>query len=84
MSLKGIEPDFSKTALVAPATQEPMVKSLISKVSTVTEPREALLSEDVQNDILAAASSVASGSATPTAAAQKLQSAAAASESGIP
>ncbi len=84
VSLKGIEPDFSKTALVAPATQEPMVKSLISKVSTVTEPREALLSEDVQNDILAAASSVASGSATPTAAAQKLQSAAAASESGIP
>ena len=38
--------------------------------------REALLSADVQNDILAAAQSVASGSATPAAAAAKLQSSA--------
>jgi nicotinamidase-related amidase len=42
----------------------------------VTEPREALLSTDVQNAILAAAQSVATGSASPEDAANTLQKAA--------
>jgi ABC-type glycerol-3-phosphate transport system substrate-binding protein len=75
-SLKGVNPNFGKANLVDRATQETLIKNLIKQVGTVTQPREALLSADVQNDILAAAQSVASGSATPTAAAQKLQSAA--------
>ena len=42
----------------------------------MTEPRESLLSADVQNAILAAASSVATGSASPQDAANTLQQAA--------
>jgi len=75
-SLKGVNPNFGKAKLVSPSTQEAPIEKLIKQVGSVTEPREALLSADVQNDILAAAQSVASGSATPAAAAQKLQSAA--------
>jgi ABC-type glycerol-3-phosphate transport system substrate-binding protein len=75
-SLKGVNPNFAKAKVVDPATQETPIRNLIKQVATVTQPREALLSADVQNDILAAAQSVASGSATPAAAAQKLQSAA--------
>jgi raffinose/stachyose/melibiose transport system substrate-binding protein len=83
-SLKTTEPDFSSVALVDPSVQKAPVEALVKSVGNVTEPREALLSADVQNDILAAATSVASGSATPQAALSKLQSAAAASSSGIP
>jgi len=42
----------------------------------VTEPREALLSADVQTAILAAATSVATGKASPQDAANTLQQAA--------
>ncbi len=66
----------ARPKLVSPATQQSMVSKLIKQTASVTQPREALLSADVQNDILAAAQSVAGGSATPAAAAQKLQSAA--------
>ncbi len=50
-----------------------MVSKLIKQTASVTQPREALLSADVQNDILAAAQSVAgwlghSGSCGPEAA----------------
>jgi ABC-type glycerol-3-phosphate transport system substrate-binding protein len=75
-SLKGIAPDFSTIALVDPTGQKQPVQDLIQKVGTVTEPREALLSTDVQNAILAAAQSVATGKATPQAAATTLQQAA--------
>ena len=73
-SLKGVNPDFGAAKLVSRATEEAPIKKLIEQVAGVTQPREALLSADVQNDILAAAQSVASGSATPAAAAKKLQS----------
>jgi len=75
-SLKGVTPNFNSIALVDPAKQTAPIKSLINQVSTVTEPREALLSTDVQNAILAAASSVATGSASPQDAANTLQQAA--------
>jgi raffinose/stachyose/melibiose transport system substrate-binding protein len=75
-SLKGVTPNFDQIALVDPSKQTAPVKDLITKVGTVTEPREALLSTDVQNAILAAAQSVATGSASPQDAANTLQSAA--------
>ena len=75
-SLKGVSPNFGIAKLVSPSTQKTPIVNLIKQVGSVTQPREALLSADQQNDILAAAQSVASGSATPAAAAQKLQSSA--------
>lgn len=78
-SLRAVSPDFSSIKLVDPTLQLPSTKKLISEVGTVTQPREALLSADVQNAILAAAQSVASGSASPSAAADTLQKAAVAS-----
>ena len=75
-SLKGVTPNFNSIAMVDPAKQTAPIKSLINQVSTVSEPREALLSTDVQNAILAAASSVATGSASPQDAANTLQQAA--------
>ena len=75
-ALKGVTPNFEQIQLVDPAQQQQPIKSLISQVATVTEPRESLLSADVQNAILAAASSVATGSASPQDAANTLQQAA--------
>ena len=65
--------------LVDSASQKAPVQQLMTKVTSVNEPREALLSSDVQNGpggILAAATSVATGHATPQAAADALQKAA--------
>jgi raffinose/stachyose/melibiose transport system substrate-binding protein len=75
-SLKSVSPNFDKIALVNPATQKQPVQDLITKVGSVTEPREALLNADVQNAILAAAQSVATNHATASAAATTLQTAA--------
>jgi ABC-type glycerol-3-phosphate transport system substrate-binding protein len=75
-ALKGVEPDFSTIQLVDPASQKEPVEQLIKKVGDVTEPREALLNADVQTGILAAATSVATGKATPADAAKTLQQAA--------
>jgi raffinose/stachyose/melibiose transport system substrate-binding protein len=75
-SLKGVQPNFDSITLVDPATQKTPVQDLITKVGTITEAREALLGTDVQNAILAAATSVATGKATPQAAADTLQKAA--------
>ncbi len=75
-ALKGVTPDFTTIQLVDPAQQATAVKDLVTKVAGVTEPREALLSTDVQNAILAAAQSVATGSASPQDAANTLQQAA--------
>ncbi|HEY2675107.1 MAG TPA: extracellular solute-binding protein [Rugosimonospora sp.] len=75
-ALASVEPNFNSIQLVEPASQTTPVQSLLSKVKGVTEPREALLSTDVQNAILAAATSVATGKATPQAAAATLQKAA--------
>jgi ABC-type glycerol-3-phosphate transport system substrate-binding protein len=75
-ALKSVEPNFDAIQLVDPASQTKPVQDLVTKVGAVTEPREALLSSDVQNAILAAATSVATGKATPEAAADTLQKAA--------
>jgi ABC-type glycerol-3-phosphate transport system substrate-binding protein len=75
-ALASVEPNFDSIQLVEPASQTTPVQSLLSKVKDVTEPREALLGTDVQNAILAAATSVATGKATPQAAADTLQKAA--------
>jgi raffinose/stachyose/melibiose transport system substrate-binding protein len=75
-SLKSVQPNFGSVTLVDPATQKAPVQDLITKVGSVNEPREALLSADVQTGILAAATSVATGKASPEDAAKTLQQAA--------
>ena len=75
-SLKSVQPNFDAVELVDPASQKAPVQDLITKVGSVTEPREALLSADVQTGILAAATSVATGKSTPEDAAKTMQQAA--------
>ena len=79
-ALKGVQPDFEKIKFVDSATQEAPVKELLTKVTTVTEPRFALLNQDVQDAILQAATSTATGKATPQQAADTLQQAAEAAQ----
>ena len=75
-ALRSVQPDFASIALVDPQRQATPVRELMTKSATVTEPRESLLGADLQTAILAAATSVATGQATPEAAANTLQSAA--------
>ena len=75
-ALKSVQPNFNAIQLVDPASQTAPVQALVTKVGSVNEPREALLGSDVQTAILAAATSVATGSASPQAAADTLQKAA--------
>ena len=75
-SLRTISPNFNAIKLVNKGLQLGAIRKLITTVGTVTQPRESLLSSDVQNAILAAAQSVGTGSATPSAAADTLQKAA--------
>jgi raffinose/stachyose/melibiose transport system substrate-binding protein len=75
-ALKGIEPNFEEIKFVDPAIQEAPVKDLLAKVAPVTQPRFALLSQDVQDAIFQAATSTATGKATPEEAANTLQKAA--------
>jgi raffinose/stachyose/melibiose transport system substrate-binding protein len=75
-ALKGIEPNFEEIKFVDPAVQEAKVKDLLAKVAPVTQPRFALLSQDVQDAIFQAATSVATGKSTPEEAANTLQKAA--------
>jgi raffinose/stachyose/melibiose transport system substrate-binding protein len=72
-ALKGIEPNFDQITFVDPAVQEAPVKDLLAKVAPVTQPRFALLSQDVQDAIFQAATSTATGKATPEKAANTLQ-----------
>lgn len=75
-SLKSVKANFNQIKFVDPSAQSQSVQKYMQKAATLTEPRESLLSADVQNAILAAATSVATGSATPQAAANTLQQAA--------
>jgi raffinose/stachyose/melibiose transport system substrate-binding protein len=75
-ALKGIEPNFEEIKFVDPAVQEAKVKDLLAKVAPVAQPRFALLNQDVQDAIFQAATSVATGKATPEEAANTLQKAA--------
>jgi ABC-type glycerol-3-phosphate transport system substrate-binding protein len=72
-ALKGIEPNFEEIKFVDPAVQEAKVKDLLAKVAPVSQPRFALLNQDVQDAIFQAATSVATGKATPEEAANTLQ-----------
>jgi ABC-type glycerol-3-phosphate transport system substrate-binding protein len=72
-ALKGIEPNFDEIKFVDPTLQEAPVKDLLAKVATVTQPRFALLSQDVQDAIFQAATSTATGKSTPEEAANTLQ-----------
>jgi ABC-type glycerol-3-phosphate transport system substrate-binding protein len=72
-ALKGVEPDFEKITFVDPALQAGPVKDLLSKVGTVTQPRFALLSQDHTDAFFAAATSTATGKASPQEAANTLQ-----------
>jgi ABC-type glycerol-3-phosphate transport system substrate-binding protein len=75
-SVKGVTPNFDQIQLVDAASQKGPVQDLITKAASITEPRESLLSSDVQNGILAAATSVATGKASPEDATKTLQQAA--------
>jgi ABC-type glycerol-3-phosphate transport system substrate-binding protein len=75
-SVQGVVPNFDQITLVDPASQKDPVQQLIAKAGAITEPRESLLSSDVQTAILAAATSVATGKAGPDAATKTLQQAA--------
>jgi ABC-type glycerol-3-phosphate transport system substrate-binding protein len=75
-SLKGITPNASQIQYVDSSSQTQPLADYLKKAETVTEPREALLGADVQTAILAAASSVATGGASPQQAANTLQQAA--------
>jgi ABC-type glycerol-3-phosphate transport system substrate-binding protein len=75
-ALKGVEPNFEEIKFVDQGLQEAPVKDLIAKVGTVTQPRFALLSQDVQDAIYQAGTSVATGKSTPEEAAATLQQAA--------
>jgi ABC-type glycerol-3-phosphate transport system substrate-binding protein len=74
--LKGVSPDFTTIKFVDPAQQSGPVNDYLKNASSVNEHRFALLNSDIENAFLAAAQSVASGSATPQAAAATLQQAA--------
>jgi ABC-type glycerol-3-phosphate transport system substrate-binding protein len=75
-ALKGVQPDFQKIAFVDPAKQEAPVKDILNKVASVTQPRFALLNQDLQDAFLQAATSTATGKAMPKQAADTLQQAA--------
>ncbi len=66
--------------LVNPKLQLGPTQQLIKPVSAATEPRESLLSADVQDPILAAVQSVATGSASSEQAAATLKKAAVAAD----
>jgi raffinose/stachyose/melibiose transport system substrate-binding protein len=72
-ALKGIEPNFDEIKFVDPAVQEAPVKELIAKVATIEQPRFALLSQDATDAFFAAATSVATGKATPEEAAKTMR-----------
>jgi len=75
-TLSGISPDFNKIKFVDPSLQSGPVNDYLKKTASIDEPRFALLNADIENAFLAAAQSVAGGSATPEKAAQTLQQAA--------
>jgi ABC-type glycerol-3-phosphate transport system substrate-binding protein len=78
-SLNGVAPNWNKIQMPDKSIQQAPVQNIIKQTDTVSEARESLLSTAVQNAILAASTSVATGSASPQAAADTLQSAAVAS-----
>src|SRR4051794_5959800 len=74
--LIGVQADFNEIKLVDPKVQQAPVETVLKKLPTVTEHRFAELSQDVQDAIFAASTSVATGKATPQQAADTLEKAA--------
>lgn len=74
--LIGVQPDFDEIKLVDPEVQKAPVEDLLKKLNSVTEPRFAEISQDVQDAVFQASTSVATGKATPQQAADTLQKAA--------
>ncbi|MEO8906454.1 MAG: extracellular solute-binding protein [Microbacteriaceae bacterium] len=75
-TLNGIAPDFNTIKFVDSSLQSGPVGDYLKKVTSVNEPRFALLNADIENAFLAAAQSVGGGSTTPQKAAETLQQAA--------
>jgi len=74
--LIGVQANFDEIKLVDPKVQQAPVEAVLKKLPTVTEHRFAELSQDVQDAIFAASTSVATGKATPQQAADTLEKAA--------
>jgi ABC-type glycerol-3-phosphate transport system substrate-binding protein len=72
-SLKGIQPNWNIVKLVNDPAQRPMLQQLISRTTTVTEPRLSLVSANLQQAIGVASTTVAAGKATPAQAAVTLE-----------
>ncbi len=72
-ALKGVEPDFEQITFVDPDVQAAPVQELLAKVATVEQPRFALLSQDATDAFFAAATSTATGKATPEEAAKTMR-----------
>lgn len=72
-ALKGIEPNFEQITFVDPEVQAAPVQELLAKVATVEQPRFALLSQDATDAFFAAATSTATGKATPEEAAKTMK-----------
>jgi ABC-type glycerol-3-phosphate transport system substrate-binding protein len=71
--LNGITPNWDKIELVNPEAQEQTVKELFDKASQATSPRFGKISADMNDALVAASQSVATGEATPEQSAKTLQ-----------
>jgi ABC-type glycerol-3-phosphate transport system substrate-binding protein len=74
--LIGVQADFDQIKLVDEKVQKAPVEDLLQKLTKVTEPRFAEISQDVQDAVFQAGTSVATGKATPQQAADTLEKAA--------
>jgi raffinose/stachyose/melibiose transport system substrate-binding protein len=72
-ALNGVQPNFGEIKFVDPAVQEAPVKDLLAKVAPLEQPRFALLLQDHTDAFFAAATSVATGKATPEHAANTMR-----------
>ncbi|MDQ1513384.1 MAG: raffinose/stachyose/melibiose transport system substrate-binding protein, partial [Microbacteriaceae bacterium] len=72
----GVQADFGAIKLVDEKVQKAPVEALLQKLTKVTEPRFAEISQDVQDAVFQAGTSVATGKKTPQQAADTLQKAA--------
>ena len=74
--LIGVQANFDQIKLVDEKVQKAPVEALLQKLTKVTEPRFAEISQDVQDAVFQAGTSVATGKATPQQAADTLEKAA--------
>jgi ABC-type glycerol-3-phosphate transport system substrate-binding protein len=72
-ALTSVQPDWSSIKLVKQSAQEPNLQNLIKETSTVSEPRNSLLTANLAQAIGDASTTVAAGNATPAQAAATLE-----------